>query len=67
MKGQWLAAAGFTTGTGVEVNVTEGLIVLIVKPPEPVYEQLVNALVQLNKLPVRKQEQVMALSDVAAG
>ncbi|MDE8555815.1 SymE family type I addiction module toxin [Pantoea vagans] len=67
MKGQWLAAAGFTTGTEVEVGVTEGRIVLIVKPPEPVDEQLVNALAQLNKLPVRKRKHVLALSSVAAG
>ncbi|WP_292989814.1 SymE family type I addiction module toxin [Pantoea sp.] len=66
MKGQWLAAAGFTTGTEVEVNVTEGRIVLTVKPPEPVDEQLVNALAQLKKLPASKQKQVLALSGVAA-
>jgi len=67
MKGQWLAATGFTTGTEVEVSVTEGRIVLTVKPPEPVDEQLVNALAQLNKLPARKQKQVLALSGVVAG
>lgn len=67
MKGQWLAAAGFTTGTEVEVNVTAGRIVLTVKPPEPVDEQLVNALAQLNKPPARKQKQVLALSGVVAG
>jgi len=67
MKGQWLTAAGFITGTEIEVNVTEGRIVLTVKPPEHVDEQLVNALVQLNKLPARKQKQVLALSGVAKG
>lgn len=67
MKGQWLATAGFTTGTEVEVNVTAGRIVLTVKPPEPVDEQLVNALAQLNKLPARKQKQVLALSGVVTG
>ena len=67
MKGQWLAAAGFTTGTKIEVNVTAGRIVLTVKPSEPVDEQLVNALVQFNKLPARKQKQVLALSGVVAG
>ncbi|QPG26281.1 type I addiction module toxin, SymE family [Pantoea sp. SM3640] len=67
MKGQWLAAAGFTTGTEVEVSVTEGRIVLTVKPPEPVDEQLVNALAQLNKLPAKKKKQVLALSGVVAG
>jgi toxic protein SymE len=41
--------------------------VLTVKPPEPVDEQLVNALAQLNKLPARKQKQVLALSGVVAG
>ncbi|RJT46689.1 SymE family type I addiction module toxin [Rahnella woolbedingensis] len=29
LKGDWLKAAGFTTGTGVTVKITEGCIVLM--------------------------------------
>ncbi|MBZ7501536.1 type I addiction module toxin, SymE family, partial [Klebsiella michiganensis] len=38
MKGQWLAAAGFSTGTQVEVRVMEGCIVLTAVEPEPELE-----------------------------
>ncbi|MDI5417239.1 SymE family type I addiction module toxin, partial [Salmonella enterica subsp. enterica serovar Kentucky] len=55
MKGQWLEAAGFTTGSKMDIKVMEGCIVLTVKPPEP---ELVESLRQVSKLSVRKQKQV---------
>ncbi|EAB9005600.1 endoribonuclease SymE [Salmonella enterica subsp. enterica] len=55
MKGQWLEAAGFATGTKIDIKVMEGCIVLTVKPPEP---ELVESLRQVSKLSVRKQKQV---------
>lgn len=33
LKGQWLEAAGFATGTVVDVKVMEGCIVLTAQPP----------------------------------
>lgn len=35
LKGQWLEAAGFATGTVVDVKVMEGCIVLTAHPPSP--------------------------------
>jgi toxic protein SymE len=35
LKGQWLEAAGFATGTEVEARVMNGCIVLTAKEPEP--------------------------------
>lgn len=55
LKGQWLEAAGFTTGSKIDIKVMEGCIVLTVKPPEP---ELVESLRQVSKLSVRKQKQV---------
>ncbi|MBJ3490259.1 SymE family type I addiction module toxin, partial [Salmonella enterica subsp. enterica serovar Albany] len=55
VKGQWLAAAGFTTGSKMDIKVMVGWIVLTVKPPEP---ELVESLRQVSKLSVRKQKQV---------
>lgn len=55
MKGQWLAAAGFATGTEVDVKVMNGCIVITAKQPEP---ELTRSLRQVSKLSVRKQKQV---------
>lgn len=33
LKGQWLEAAGFATGTAIDVKVMEGCIVLTAQPP----------------------------------
>ncbi|WP_333013064.1 endoribonuclease SymE [Kluyvera sichuanensis] len=55
MKGQWLEAAGFATGTEVDVKVMNGCIVLTAKPQEPA---LVQSLRQVSKLSARKQKQV---------
>lgn len=35
MKGQWLAAAGFATGTEVDLKVMNGCIVITARQPEP--------------------------------
>ncbi|EAA0697709.1 endoribonuclease SymE [Salmonella enterica subsp. enterica] len=55
LKGQWLEAAGFTTGSKMDIKVMEGCIVLTVKLPEL---ELVESLRQVSKLSVRKQKQV---------
>lgn len=39
MKGQWLEAAGFATGTKVEVRVMAGCIVLTAAEPVPELEE----------------------------
>ena len=64
MKGQWLEAAGFATGTEVDVKVMNGCIVLTAKPQEPA---LVQSLRQVSKLSARKQKQVQALIDAIVG
>lgn len=64
MKGQWLEAAGFATGTAVEVKVMNGCIVLTAKQPEP---ELVQSLRQVSKLSARKQKQVQEFIGVIAG
>lgn len=64
MKGQWLEAAGFDTGTEVEVRVMNGCIVLTAKQPEP---ELQAALRQVTKLSHRKQKQVQAFIGVISG
>jgi toxic protein SymE len=64
MKGQWLAAAGFTTGSKIDIKVMEGCIVITAMQPEP---ELVESLRQLNKLSARKQKQVQALISAIAG
>ena len=55
MKGQWLEAAGFATGTEVDVKVMNGCIVLTAKQPEP---ELMQSLHRVCKLSARKQRQV---------
>ncbi len=64
MKGQWLEAAGFATGTKIDIKVMEGCIVLTVKPPEP---ELMHSLRQANKLSARKQKQVQEFIGVISG
>ena len=64
MKGQWLEAAGFTTGAKIDIKVMEGCIVLTVKPPEP---ELMHSLRQVNKLSARKQKQVQEFIGVISG
>lgn len=64
MKGQWLAAAGFATGTEVDLKVMNGCIVITAKQPEP---ELVESLRQRQKLSAHKQKRVQALIGAIAG
>ena len=64
MKGQWLAAAGFTTGTPFYVRVMPGCIVLTAKLPEPEEPALLQSLRRVCKLSARKQQQVQEFIDV---
>lgn len=64
MKGQWLEAAGFATGTAVDLKVMNGCIVITAKPTEP---ELTAALRQVSKLSARKQKQVQALINTIIG
>ncbi|MDW8847659.1 endoribonuclease SymE [Erwinia sp. MMLR14_017] len=64
MKGQWLEAAGFASGTAVEVKVMEGCIVLTARHEE---SELMQSLRQVCKLSARKQKQVQEFIQVIAG
>lgn len=67
LKGQWLAAAGFVTGTDVEVKVMNGCIVLTAKPPQPEEPALLKALRRACRLSARKQRQVQAFIEALSG
>lgn len=68
LKGQWLEAAGFATGTVVDVKVMEGCIVLTAQPPAAAAEsELMQSLRQVCKLSARKQRQVQEFIGVIAG
>lgn len=54
MKRQWLEAAGFATGTVVDVKVMQGCIVLTARQES----ELMQSLRQVCKLSARKQKQV---------
>ena len=64
MKGQWLEAAGFTTGTPFDIKVMPGCIVLTAKLPEPEEPALLQSLRRVCKLSARKQQQVQEFVDV---
>ncbi|WP_208443429.1 endoribonuclease SymE [Pantoea agglomerans] len=64
MKGQWLEAAGFPTGTKVDVKVMEGCIVLTARHND---SELMQSLRQVCKLSARKQKQVQEFIQVIAG
>jgi len=64
MKGEWLAAAGFSTGIRVEVRVMDGCIVLTAVEPEP---ELEAAMRRVEKLSARKQKQVREFIGVIGG
>lgn len=66
MKGQWLEAAGFATGTEVDLKVMNGCIVITARQPEPEPE-LTASLRRVGKLSARKQKQVQVLIDAIAG
>ncbi|WP_396287884.1 SymE family type I addiction module toxin [Klebsiella michiganensis] len=66
MKGQWLAAAGFSTGTRVEVRVMDGCIVLTAVEPEPELEAAMRRVETVAythlPLPPNKEEEHLAVS-----
>lgn len=64
MKGQWLEAASFATGTEVDLKVMNGCIVITARQPEP---ELTASLRQVSKLSARKQKQVQVLIDAIVG
>lgn len=66
LSGQWLEDAGFTTGTGVDVRVMHGCIVLtaIQPPDEP---PMLQSLRRACKLSARKQKQVEEFIEVIGG
>lgn len=64
MKGQWLEAAGFASGTAVDVKVMEGCIVLTVRHEEG---ELMQSLRQVCRLSARKQKQVQEFIQVISG
>ena len=59
LKGQWLEAAGFATGTVVDV--------LTAQPPAAAESELMQSLRQVCKLSARKQRQVQEFIGVIAG
>ena len=67
MKGQWLKAAGFNTGTRVDVRVMQGCIVLTAQTPQPEESALMKSLRKVEKLSARKQKQVLEFIGVIAG
>ncbi|HHX3401752.1 endoribonuclease SymE [Serratia marcescens] len=67
MKGQWLEAAGFATGTEVDVKVMNGCIVLTAKPPQSEDSTLLQSFHRVGKLSARKQRQVQDFIDVISG
>ncbi|HFL5522017.1 TPA: endoribonuclease SymE [Salmonella bongori] len=67
MKGQWLEAAGFATGTKIDIKVMEGCIVITAKQPEQEEPALLQSLRRASKLSARKQKQVQEFINVMAG
>ncbi len=65
LKGHWLAEAGFTTGTPVDVRIMPGCLILMarepVTPPEP---EIMQTLKKVCKLSAHKQRQVTELIEV---
>lgn len=65
MKGVWLEAAGFSTGTKVEVRVMKGCIVLTAIEPET--DEVQGMMRAVGKLSGRKQRQVREFIGVIGG
>lgn len=66
LRGNWLAEAGFETGTPLNVRVLPDCLILTVKPPSPEPE-VIQALRQLcPKLSARKQRELMDVIQVMA-
>ena len=67
LKGQWLEAAGFATGTVVDVKVMEGCIVLTAQTRRRRERIRCSHCALLPKLSARKQKQVQEFIGVIAG
>lgn len=67
MRGQWLEAAGFSTGTKVDVKIMDGCIVLTAQQPAPEEPELLKSLRQVCKLSTRKQKQVQDFIGIITG
>lgn len=65
MKGQWLDAAGFATGTKIEVRVMKGCMVLTAVEGEA--DDVLETARVVGKLSVRKRRQVREFIGVIAG
>lgn len=65
MKGQWLEAAGFATGTKVEVRVMKGCMVLTAVEAEA--DEVLETARVVGKLSVRKRRQVREFIGVIGG
>jgi len=65
LKGNWLAEAGFTTGTPVDIRVMQGCLVLTAREPAtPQKPEIMQTLRKVCKLSARKQRQVTELIEV---
>jgi len=58
IKGKWLEAAGFATGTQVDIRVMKGCLVITARDPEPQESALMTSLRKVCTLSARKQRQV---------
>ena len=66
-KGKWLDAAGFATGTPVDVRVMPGCLVVTAREPEPQEPELMQSLRKVCKFSARKQRQVQEFIEVISG
>lgn len=67
IKGKWLEAAGFATGTKVDIRVMHGCLVITARDPEPQESALMTSLRKVCTLSVRKQRLVEEFIGVIAG
>ncbi len=61
LRGNWLAEAGFSTGTPLAVKVLPGCLIITVREPAPeapAEPEIMQTLKQVCKLSARKQQQV---------
>lgn len=66
-KGKWLEAAGFATGTPVDVRVMPGCLIVTAREPEPQESPLMQSLRKVCKFSARKQKQVQDFIEVISG
>ncbi|MEJ4044311.1 SymE family type I addiction module toxin [Erwinia sp. SLM-02] len=64
LKGNWLAEAGFTTGTPLDARVMPGCLVLTAQEPPLPEPEIMQALKKVCKLSACKQRQVTELIEV---